>query len=697
MKKAAQRTPKKFAAVLITLLAVISAGAPAAFADSDYYLTDNSLYLQFSPQSYYVDKVSLSVGNEEDSLDNPEDIFIDFNDNVFIADTSNNRVLKFDSDMNLLQTIPNPEDGGSKAALSSPQGVFVSKIGDYFVADTGNRRVVHYDADGRYVEEFLQPSDPTFDTDTGYKPTKVFVDDYGILYIISAQDYHGIITMDAKGAFLGYIGAVKNGFDVGSYLVRIFASQSQQDQLQKDVPPYYSNMTTNGDGTIYATTMFEDSYQIKRLTQAGNNVYEAKFFGESNQQRIFNFLPAFADLAVNREGIVFAADSVSNMIYVYDQSGNSLAVFGGEGLYKKKFASVSSLAVNSKNQLYVLDRATGAVQILNPTGFMENVFSAITLYNNGDYEKAIEPWNQVISMNLTYRPAQIGLAKSLLRNGDAAGSLQMYKSALDQEGYSEAFEQIRSDFFRSHFLLVAGLLIASVCLLIFALSRLHRHAGVVADRELPANDRIGAKFFGQTVLLMLFHPIDGFNNIKRNRENIRWWTIGALLAALAAVQILFWRLIHFPLSPQIIFVSYPREIIVFFVPLISWILVGYAMTSISDGKQTFKESMAANLYSLVPYILFYLPVTALTNVMSRSDSGIYTGLVMFLYAWCAALLFTNLKIMNEYVFKTALLNVFKIIFAVLCCWLIVFMLYIVVSQLFTFSADIIKEATFISK
>ena len=687
----------KRAIVLATALLTALLLPFSVSADSDYYLTDNQLYLQFTPKTYTLRELMLSVDGGSGALYNPEDIFIDGSDHVYIVDTNNNRVLKFSSDMKLLQTIPSPDNTDPEASLSQPQGVYVSPIGDCFVADTGHQRIVHYDAAGLYVEKFTQPTDPIFDADTGFNPSKLYIDKYGIMYVINAQDYHGVTTLDARGDFLGYIGAVKNPFDLANYIVRAFASQTQLDQLQKVVPPYYSNITSNGDGTLYATTNMEKRDQIKRLTQAGKNVYPPRFYGESNNSELFQKLPAFCDVAVTKDGIVFAADSVTGMIYVNDQQGNSLAVLGGDGLYKGRFASVSSIAVNSKNELYVLDRKTGAVQILAPTEFMDAVLSGITLYNNGHYDEALPYWEKVLDMDPTYTPAELGKAKSLLRANQSAKALDAYREALSQKGYSGAFEQIRSDFFRTHFLLVVLLILLPVLGLLFGIPRVRRYADRVVDRGLPQNDRYGLRFFGETSVSMIFHPIDGFDRLKRNRKRVPIWTLVAMLAIIVAEKLLFWRLIHFPLSTQYIFVDYFQDMAVFFTPFVSWIVVSYAMTSISEGKQTFKETVAANLYSFVPFMVLYLPITALTNVMSRGEQGIYNFLSFALLAWCLLLVFTNLKVMNEYSFGKAVATVLKILLAILALWLIVFLSYIIVSQLFSFVFDIFKESTLMGK
>lgn len=669
---------------------------PASAAESaDYYLTNDELYLQYMPKSYDVEKVVMSVDDQKIKFSSPQDLFVDEHDNVYVADTNNNRIIKLDANFNFVKQYPDPND--AKAALNNPTGLYVDGEGDIYVADNGNERIVHLSPEGKFVEEFRQPTEDTYDSEYPFKPTKVYVDEYGIIYAINANDYHGIITLDAKGAFLGYVGTVKTGFDLVQSIMRFIYGESADELLGQNEPPYYLNMTINGDGTIYATSAKEKTNQIKRLTPAGDNVYEEGQFGEENTKIEFNYLPELVDLAVNKDGMVFTADTVTGKIYIYDQNGNSVACFGGEGTKEATFKAISSIAINSKNQILVLDQALNTIQVFTPTDFMENVLQAVTLYNNGKYDESLIPWQKVLEMDSTYKLGQVGVAKSLLRSGKSSESLNLYIKALDKEGYSEAFSQIRTDLFRQNFAWVVLIIIVAIVAVFLAVKYLKKYADRIADRPVPKNDKFGLKFFIETVVCVLFHPMDTFYKIKYNRKSLRVWPLILMFIILVVEKIAFRSIIHFPLTDSAIFVDYFRDLVVFFLPLVSWIIVAYAISSISDGKQTFLETATTTMYSFVPMMLLYLPITALSRLMATSESGLYNGLQLILLLWCLILIYLNFKILNEYSFGKAVWNIIKVLFAILCLWVICFLFLIVISQLLIFIKDIYSEFIYLTK
>jgi sugar lactone lactonase YvrE len=94
-------------------------------------------------------------GISSQSLQAPSDLSIDGNQNMLVADTGNNRVLRFGisnpsaaanqvwGQTDFVSNLPN--QGGSTAVgtLSGPQGVLLS-VSDVWVSDTGNNRVLRF-------------------------------------------------------------------------------------------------------------------------------------------------------------------------------------------------------------------------------------------------------------------------------------------------------------------------------------------------------------------------------------------------------------------------------------------------------------------------------------------------------------------------------------------------------------------------
>lgn len=99
---------------------------------------------------------------------------------VYVADTWNNRIQKFDSDGNFITMWG--EFGAAETAIDfwGPRGVAVDSEGRVYVADTGNKRVVIFDSNGNNLAEFGGAGLGIGQFD---EPVGIDVDDQGRIYI----------------------------------------------------------------------------------------------------------------------------------------------------------------------------------------------------------------------------------------------------------------------------------------------------------------------------------------------------------------------------------------------------------------------------------------------------------------------------------------------------------------------------------
>ena len=77
------------------------------------------------------------------TLNGPTSVAVDIHNNVYIADTGNNRIRKVDPSTGIITTILG---GAISPAPNAPRGVNWDGFGGLFVADTGNNRILSWDA-----------------------------------------------------------------------------------------------------------------------------------------------------------------------------------------------------------------------------------------------------------------------------------------------------------------------------------------------------------------------------------------------------------------------------------------------------------------------------------------------------------------------------------------------------------------------
>jgi DNA-binding beta-propeller fold protein YncE len=88
-------------------------------------------------------------GSEDGQFRYPCGIAADSLENVYVADTDNNRIQKFDSSGNFLLKWGSVGDGDGE--FVRPYGVAVDSSGNVFVADTWNYRIQKFDSEGRFL------------------------------------------------------------------------------------------------------------------------------------------------------------------------------------------------------------------------------------------------------------------------------------------------------------------------------------------------------------------------------------------------------------------------------------------------------------------------------------------------------------------------------------------------------------------
>ncbi len=666
---------------------------PVSAETSDYYLTDNELESCPMPTAFEVEHTLGTLDNGI-SFSGALDLFVANNGDIYILDSGNSRVIRLNSDYSV-KNIYQGTYGDENLPLKDPEGIYVGIREDLYIADTGNGRIVHLDKEGKYLESFTQPTDPSYDTSYAFKPSKVYVDDLGKLYVLNANDYHGIIVMDGENNFLGYLGATKISFSLTDTLIRIFASEEQKEMITRKVPAYFSNFLLK-DGMIYATSFWDDKNQIKILTPAGDNIYASKFYGEENNLTVFNYKPGFNDLAVDSNGIIYAADMTVNKIYVYDQEGNNLAVFGGTGSRNGTFNSISSLVIDSKGNLLVLDKVLNVIQVLKPTELMSNIIMATTYYNAGQYDKAEEPWKAVLESDGASGLANRGLANAAYRSGKYSMAMDLAEIALDKEVYSDAFSETRLTILRDYFVWLFVGVIAVIILLFYVLGKLKRKADELSVETLTTTGVISVKDYLKLALLVFYHPIDCFDRMKRTRKGIKIYPILICLGLISLVRILYVYLVHFPVSNFPVYsVDVFQELILLLLPLLSWIIINYAVSSIMEGKQTFRETLLASFYSFLPYSLLMLPIGAFSHLLGVDESGFYSFITGLILVWSILLLLLSNKVMNEFSFGKMVGVVLITLFGIVCLWMIILLFYIIVSQSLTFFEDVYTDIAMI--
>lgn len=661
-----------FCAVLMLVTACcITAGAGSAYQTYVYDVYGEALY---SPDAY---TAISSVGSDymglEVPIENPGDMVTDEAQNVYIADTGNNRIVVLDRYYKVNFTISDfANDQGVPDRLTAPQGVFVSEANEKYgkliwVCDTGSNRIVVFDEFGNFQRIVEEPESSLFDQDSVYKPVAIAVDAYNRLYVVSSTTYQGIIVMTDEGEFTGFIGAQAVQMSAWEIIWRRFQTKEQREAQEQKVSTEFNNIAINkSKGLVYVTTStIADaavSNAIKGKEKAGTNspVKLLNANGSEIMRRNGFWMPAgeidfssrstdeitgvstIIDAAVGPEDTWSIIDEKRNRIYTYDFDGNLLFAFGDNGTMLGNLGSIEAIAYQGTNML-ILDKTNDNITVFQRTEYGDILLQAIAAEATQDFTLAINLWTDVLKRNSNFDSAYVGIGQAMYRNKDYAASLTYFESAYDTDNWSNSYKELRKEWMSTYFLLLLLLIVV----IIVALMMFFKWMAKINKRVATSGKK---RTFGQEIAFgfhLIFHPFDGFWDLKHEkRGSLR----GAFFFIVLAIATFYYQAIGqgYLLNPFSTLASIWAQVAGVLVPLILFVLANWCLTTLFEGEGSFKDIFIAGGYCLLPIPLLVIPTTIYSNFCISTETDIIGFISGFAFIWLGLLLFFGTMVTHDY-------------------------------------------------
>lgn len=679
---------------LVCLVQPVSAQAAVSYApyDTYTYTLDVGHAYVFSPHAYVPTRqvTSADMGLVT-AMKTPSDLAVDEDGNVYIADTGNNRVIVLDSEYKLRFVLsgledgvptdiveadeeeaaaetPAPAEGGegegegggfvSMKEFSEPKAVFVTPEGDIYVGDTMHGRIVVFNSEGIFQSTYNAPEEELLQ-DVIYEPSALVVDQYDRIYVISQNSNMGVLTFSSDGQFQGFIGAEKTKGSFWDIVLNFIRSDEQKARMMQNVPTEFNNITIDDKGFLYVTTSTLETFDqyesmmsktgtanpIKKLNPSGTDVLKRN--GAFNQGGDINYrndkVSRFIDVALTDDGVYSLLDSTHGKIFTYDQEGNLMYVFGGSGTQIGVYQRPSAIAYKGTD-LLVLDSSTGELTILSRTEYGDVFAEALHLQGNRRYTEAAEKWQELIKLNGNYEQAYNNIGTSYMRLGMYEEAMINYKNGNDLDGYKDAYNAYRKTLMEKNILWI----LLAVAVVVFLLAK--------GTKKLKAaNDAAWTKHGKYTLReelcygwYVIFHPFDGFYELKRER---RGTMKGAMVIFIAAIAENLFRSIatgYIVTGSTWVRVSIIDAFMSVGFLVLLWTVANWCFTTLMDGKGRMKDIFIATSYALIPMIMFGFPCTIFTNFCTESE----LQFVNFFYSlgniWTFALIFLGALVVNEY-------------------------------------------------
>jgi len=460
-------------------------GYPSTYTYNYDYWGD----IRESPDAYRVSDVIYSGELGLDAaMRKPQSLYVRGSE-LYVVDSGNNRILhlKREGDVFSLVRVIDTIQGSDVPKFNNPNDVFVDVDGNIYVADTNNGRVVMVDKDLNFIKQFTKPSDATFDQSLSFLPNKIVVDVSGRVFVLATNVNKGLVKFESDTSFTGFIGANKVTYNFAEYIWKTyFMTKEQRAQQASFVPTEYHNIYIDEESFIYATNTVFDEYDlvwdaaqpIRRLNGIGNDIlikndryppigdiYWVEGSVTLGPSKLY-------DITVLENDIYVALDHTRGRLFGYDSQGVMLWAFGTTGSSEGAFNSAVSIEHMGRD-LLVLDELAGTITVFTPTEYGNLIYDACGAYLSGDYDGSAVIWEEALKLNSNYNLAFIGIGRSLMRQEDYKEAMDYFKMAKDRDNYGRAFRFYRKDMVEENIVWMV-LVLAAVLIIPIVLSSMKK-------------------------------------------------------------------------------------------------------------------------------------------------------------------------------------------------------------------------------
>jgi DNA-binding beta-propeller fold protein YncE len=297
---------------------------------------------------------------------------IDPDGNVFVLDSGNDRVQKFNADGHFLLQFG--KAGAGKGEFSDPMGIAIDPKGNVFISDTGNGRVQKFDSTGLFLLEFghANGNDPGLQV-----PTGISMSHQGEVYVVD-QDRCKVRVFDSQGK-----------------LTRILADAQKQEWLQQPVDVFCDSASQN---LFIADAQQEAVLEVSRDGQMlrAYRGFKRPLMSVSTEDRLYVLDIGEADIveidrrsgeqlntltqrnnpanlrqptgvAVDAGGDIYVVDALRDQLIIFNPDGNVRTQFSTAGTAMVR-GRPEDVAVDPNGCIFVLDALHGMVKKFAPEG-----------------------------------------------------------------------------------------------------------------------------------------------------------------------------------------------------------------------------------------------------------------------------------------------------------------------------------------
>jgi uncharacterized protein (TIGR03663 family) len=295
--------------------------------------------------SLAADQIFSSDRYSPPGLNAPRSIAVGLNDDLYVADSRNHRILHIASDGSLLNQWGSFADILAGEApigtFNEPWGVAVGPDGSVYVTDTWNHRVQKFTKDGRPIKSWGQYGQPSLENAASssflWGPRGIAVDAQGRVFVADTGNKR-IVIFDKDGNYITEFGT--GGFDPGQF----------DEPVGIAIAP---------SGTVYVTDTWNQRIQAF-IPNATGDFYVPTiqwdvngWFGQSLDNKPF--------IAVGANEHVFVTDPEGYRVIEFTSSGEFVRAWGAFGSGPEEIGLAAGIAIDKLGFIWVTDAGNNRI------------------------------------------------------------------------------------------------------------------------------------------------------------------------------------------------------------------------------------------------------------------------------------------------------------------------------------------------
>ncbi len=268
-------------------------------------------------------------------LTTPRNMTIGKDGGIFVVDTGNSRMVKFNPKGEFItswgsQTLvgqTSPEPG----TFNEPWGITTDSEGNILVADTWNHRIQKFDPEGKFLLQWGVPGGIDEGLDRMWGPRGLVASPDGTVYVTDTGNKR-VIAFSPKGKAL-------------------FAFESTGDALLDE--PVGITIGTNGN--VYVA----DTWNKRVAIFSANGSYLSSFSIRGWKSESMENKPY---LVVDQVGQILVTDPENFRVLVFSADGDPLFVFGNYGVEENSFGMPNGITIDSAGSVWIADAGNNRLE-----------------------------------------------------------------------------------------------------------------------------------------------------------------------------------------------------------------------------------------------------------------------------------------------------------------------------------------------